>query len=91
VLATFRLTIPLAAFHYVEGGGNPLDECKRLNALIRKYPIDVVSEPLSACLLAIDMQASVNPSAQSLLYVHASVSEPLSACLLVMYMQACLS
>jgi glucosamine-6-phosphate deaminase len=36
-----KLTVPLAAFHYVQGGGDPLAECTRLNALIVQYPIDV--------------------------------------------------
>ena len=36
-----KLTVPLAAFHYVQGGGDPLAECARLNALITQFPIDV--------------------------------------------------
>jgi glucosamine-6-phosphate deaminase len=36
-----RLPLPLAAFHYVNGEGDPQAECKRLSAIIRRSPIDV--------------------------------------------------
>jgi glucosamine-6-phosphate deaminase len=36
-----RLLLPLAAFHYVDGEGDPQAECDRLGAIIRKHPIDV--------------------------------------------------
>ena len=36
-----RLPLPLAAFHYVNGEGDPAAECRRVGALIRKHPIDV--------------------------------------------------
>eukprot|EP00039_Didymoeca_costata_P024680 m.11119 g.11119 ORF g.11119 m.11119 type:complete len:247 (-) comp4378_c0_seq1:3342-4082(-) len=36
-----KLKTPLAAFHYVDGSGDPQAECKRLNELIVNFPIDV--------------------------------------------------
>ena len=36
-----QLKTPVAAFHYVQGDGDPVAECKRLNSLIEQYPIDV--------------------------------------------------
>ena len=36
-----RLPRPLRAFHYIAGDGNPVAECDRLNALIKRHPIDV--------------------------------------------------
>jgi glucosamine-6-phosphate deaminase len=36
-----RLPLPLAAFHYITGEGDPQAECRRVGALIRKHPIDV--------------------------------------------------
>jgi glucosamine-6-phosphate deaminase len=36
-----KLPFPMAAFHYVEGEGDPNEECSRLNTLIARHPIDV--------------------------------------------------
>ena len=36
-----KLSLPLAAFHYVNGEQDPQAECKRLGELIAKHPIDV--------------------------------------------------
>ena len=36
-----KLALPLRAFHYVEGEGDPAAECRRLNDIIRRHPIDV--------------------------------------------------
>lgn len=36
-----RLPLPLAAFHYINGEGDPAAECRRIGALIRKHQIDV--------------------------------------------------
>ncbi|HEU5077631.1 MAG TPA: glucosamine-6-phosphate deaminase [Opitutaceae bacterium] len=36
-----RLPRPLRDFHYIAGDDNPEAECKRLNALIKRHPIDV--------------------------------------------------
>jgi len=36
-----KLDLPLAAFHYVDGEGDPQAECDRLGAIIRSKPIDV--------------------------------------------------
>ena len=36
-----RLPLPLAAFNYVNGEGDPAAECDRLGRLIRRHPIDV--------------------------------------------------
>jgi glucosamine-6-phosphate deaminase len=36
-----RLPLPLRAFHYISGDGDPKVECRRVGALIRKHPIDV--------------------------------------------------
>jgi glucosamine-6-phosphate deaminase len=36
-----RLPLPLAAFHYINGEGNPQKECSRLGKVIAKHPIDV--------------------------------------------------
>lgn len=36
-----RLPLPLAAFHYVNGEIDPAGECKRLNAIIARHPIDI--------------------------------------------------
>lgn len=36
-----RLPLPLAAFHYLSGEGDPQAECRRAGALIKKHPIDV--------------------------------------------------
>jgi glucosamine-6-phosphate deaminase len=33
--------LPLAAFHYINGEGNPQKECSRLGKVIAKHPIDV--------------------------------------------------
>jgi glucosamine-6-phosphate deaminase len=35
-----KLDLPLAAFHYVDGEGDPQAECDRLGAIIRSKPID---------------------------------------------------
>jgi glucosamine-6-phosphate deaminase len=36
-----RLPLPLAAFHYVNGEGDPAAVCRRLGALIRQHSVDV--------------------------------------------------
>lgn len=36
-----RLPLPLAAFHYVDGEGDPLAECGRLGEIIARHPIDL--------------------------------------------------
>jgi glucosamine-6-phosphate deaminase len=36
-----RLSLPLAAFHYINGEGGPKKECQRVSAIIAKHPIDV--------------------------------------------------
>lgn len=36
-----QLPVPMAAFHFIDGQGDPLAECARLGKLIRKHPIDV--------------------------------------------------
>jgi glucosamine-6-phosphate deaminase len=36
-----RLPLPLAAFHYLNGEGNPDAECRRVGGIIAKHPIDV--------------------------------------------------
>lgn len=36
-----RLPVPLAAFHYVSGEGDPRAECARLGRIIAQHPIDV--------------------------------------------------
>jgi glucosamine-6-phosphate deaminase len=36
-----RLPLPLAAFHYLDGEGDALAECRRVGALLRPHPIDV--------------------------------------------------
>ncbi|HWE94647.1 MAG TPA: glucosamine-6-phosphate deaminase [Tepidisphaeraceae bacterium] len=36
-----RLPLPPAAFHYIDAEGNPIEECRRLGALIERHPIDV--------------------------------------------------
>jgi glucosamine-6-phosphate deaminase len=36
-----RLTLPLGAFHYVNGEGDPESECERLGRVIKDHPIDV--------------------------------------------------
>lgn len=36
-----QLPLPLAAFHYINGEGNPEKECQRVSELIRKHPIDI--------------------------------------------------
>jgi glucosamine-6-phosphate deaminase len=36
-----KLPLPLAAFHYINAEMNPEAECRRLNKIIEKYPIDV--------------------------------------------------
>ena len=36
-----RLPLPLASFHYINGEGDPSQECRRVGALIRKHPIDI--------------------------------------------------
>lgn len=36
-----QLPLPLAAFHYISGEGNPKAECKRVGEIIKKHPIDV--------------------------------------------------
>jgi glucosamine-6-phosphate deaminase len=33
--------VPLAAFHYIDGEGDPAAECRRVGELIRRHPIDV--------------------------------------------------
>ncbi len=36
-----KLTVPLRAFHYVDGTNDPEAECSRLDQLIKAHPIDV--------------------------------------------------
>lgn len=36
-----KLPLPLAAFHYIDGEGDPQAECRRLGALIHGAPVDV--------------------------------------------------
>ena len=36
-----RLPLPLAAFHYINGEGDPKKECQRVGEIIRKFPIDL--------------------------------------------------
>lgn len=36
-----KLPLPMKAFHYCDGEGDPQVECQRLGALIRQHPIDV--------------------------------------------------
>jgi glucosamine-6-phosphate deaminase len=36
-----QLPLPLAAFHYINGEGDPRKECRRVGALIRRHAIDV--------------------------------------------------
>ena len=36
-----RLPLPLAAFHYLDGAGDPEQECLRVGAILAKHPIDV--------------------------------------------------
>jgi glucosamine-6-phosphate deaminase len=36
-----RLPLPLAAFHYINGEGDPQKECQRVGAILRKHPVDV--------------------------------------------------
>ena len=36
-----KLPLPLAAFHYIDAEINPEAECKRLDKIIEKHPIDV--------------------------------------------------
>lgn len=36
-----RLPVALAAFHYIDGEGDPARECDRLGALISRAPVDV--------------------------------------------------
>jgi len=36
-----KLPLPLAAFHYISGEGDPQEECRRVGAIIAKHPIDV--------------------------------------------------
>ena len=36
-----RLPLPLAAFHYINGEGDPQKECRRVGAIIARHPIDV--------------------------------------------------
>ncbi|HPR11036.1 MAG TPA: glucosamine-6-phosphate deaminase [Bacteroidales bacterium] len=37
----FAGLVPLKEFHYVNGEGNPAEECRRLGDLIREHPVDV--------------------------------------------------
>ncbi|NOY78657.1 MAG: glucosamine-6-phosphate deaminase [Calditrichaeota bacterium] len=37
----FADKVPIKKFHYVNGEGNPEEECKRLGEIISKHPIDV--------------------------------------------------
>ncbi len=37
----FANHVPLKEFHYINGEADPQTECSRLNALIRKHPVDV--------------------------------------------------
>src|SRR3954468_5737235 len=36
-----KLPLPLKAFHYLDGQGDPQAECKRVGAIIKQHPIDV--------------------------------------------------
>jgi len=36
-----RLPLPLRAFHFLDGEGNPQEECRRVSEIIRRHPIDV--------------------------------------------------
>lgn len=36
-----QLPVPVKAFHYIDGTGDPAAECVRLEALLRQHPIDV--------------------------------------------------
>lgn len=36
-----KLSLPLRAFHFIDGEGDAVAECRRLNALITEAPIDV--------------------------------------------------
>jgi glucosamine-6-phosphate deaminase len=36
-----QLPLPLAAFHYIDGEGDPAKECDRVGELISRHPIDV--------------------------------------------------
>ena len=36
-----RLPLPLAAFHYINGEGNPQKECLRVGEMIARHPVDV--------------------------------------------------
>jgi glucosamine-6-phosphate deaminase len=36
-----RLPLPLKAFHYLDGEGDPKAECRRVGDIIRRHPIDV--------------------------------------------------
>jgi glucosamine-6-phosphate deaminase len=36
-----RLPLPLRAFHYLDGEGDPRAECQRVGDIIRQHPIDV--------------------------------------------------
>ena len=36
-----RLPLPLAAFHFLDGEGDPQAECRRVGEIIRRHPIDV--------------------------------------------------
>jgi len=36
-----KLPLPLAAFHYINGEGDPQKECRRVGEIISKHPIDV--------------------------------------------------
>lgn len=36
-----RLSLPLAAFHYVNGDGDGMAECARLDHIIKQHPIDI--------------------------------------------------
>jgi glucosamine-6-phosphate deaminase len=36
-----KLPLPLRAFHFLDGEGNPQAECRRVAEIIRKHPIDV--------------------------------------------------
>lgn len=36
-----KLPLPMRAFHFLDGGGNPKAECDRVGEIIRNHPIDV--------------------------------------------------
>jgi glucosamine-6-phosphate deaminase len=36
-----RLPVPMAAFHWINGDGDPASECRRVGAILREHPIDV--------------------------------------------------